>query len=63
MKKLTFGYALTGSFCTFERSITQMKKLVDDGINVIPIMSYTAYKTDSKYGNAKDYIKEIKYLM
>ena len=28
MEKLTFGYAITGSFCTFERTLTQMEYII-----------------------------------
>ena len=62
LKDKNIGFCLTGSFCTFKNTILQMKELVKEEANVIPIMSYTAYKTDSKYGNAKDYIKEIEKL-
>lgn len=53
------GFALTGSFCTFERAIEQMKNLTDTGHNVTPIMSYHAYNLDTKFGDAKDFIKKI----
>lgn len=56
-KGLTFGYALTGSFCTFERSVKQIEELVSRGINVLPIMSYNACSTDTRFGTA-EYFKE-----
>lgn len=56
---LNYGYALTGSFCTFKKSIEQMRELVSSGINVIPIMSYNAFGTDTRFGKAEDFIKEI----
>lgn len=59
-KNIVFG--LTGSFCNFENTILQMKELVKVKANVIPIMSYTAYKLDTKFGIAKDYIKQIEEL-
>lgn len=59
-KNIIFG--LTGSFCNFENTISQMKELVKEKANIIPIMSYTAYKLDTKYGIAKDYIKQIEKL-
>ncbi len=61
-KKLTFGYALTGSFCTFERSVKQIKSLVERGINVLPIMSYNAYNTDTRFGTAKSFIERIENI-
>lgn len=55
----TVGFALCGSFCTFKKVIPQMKKLVDNGHTVIPIMSRVAYTTDTRFGKAKDFIDEI----
>ncbi|MBR5245951.1 MAG: dipicolinate synthase subunit B [Clostridia bacterium] len=59
MEKETVGFALCGSFCTFKKVIPQMKRLVDEGYKVIPIMSHTAYTTDTRFGKATDFNKEI----
>ena len=53
------GFALTGSFCTFERAIEQMKILRAAGHNVTPIMSFHAYNLDTKFGKAADFNKKI----
>ena len=62
MEKETVGFALCGSFCTFKKVIPQMKKLVDEGFKVIPIMSHTAYNTDTRFGKAKDFNDEIEKI-
>lgn len=62
MSKETVGFALCGSFCTFKKVIPQMKKLVDEGYKVIPIMSPTAYSTDTRFGKAEDFNKEIEEM-
>lgn len=54
------GFALTGSFCTFSNTIPQMIKLIEEGAEVIPIMSFNAYNMDTKFGKAEDFIKQIK---
>ena len=59
LKDKNIGFCLTGSFCTFKNTILQMKELVKEKANVLPIMSYNAYKTDSKFGKSKDFIEEI----
>ena len=53
------GYVFTGSFCTFRKSIEELKKIVDLKANVIPIMSFNSYNLDTKFGKAEDFIKEI----
>ena len=62
LKDKNIGFCLTGSFCTFKNTILQMKELVKEGANVLPIMSYNAYQLDTKFGKAKDFIKEIEEL-
>lgn len=62
MQTKTVGFALCGSFCTFKKVIPQMKKLVDNGYKVIPIMSPTAYSTDTRFGKAEDFNKEIEEI-
>lgn len=62
MQKNTVGFALCGSFCTFKKVIPQMKRLVDEGYKVIPIMSHTAYNTDTRFGKAKDFNDEIEKI-
>ncbi|MBR0415259.1 MAG: dipicolinate synthase subunit B [Clostridia bacterium] len=53
------GFALTGSFCTFQNAIEQMKILIQAGHNVTPIMSFHAYNLDTKFGKAADFRDEI----
>lgn len=62
LKDKNIGFCLTGSFCTFKNTILQMKELVKESANVIPIMSYKAYNSDTKFGKARDYINEIEEL-
>ena len=62
LKSIKIGFALTGSFCTFERTIEQMENLVKLGAEVIPIMSYNSYNLDTKFGKALEHINKIKEI-
>ncbi len=62
MSKTSIGFAMCGSFCTFKRSVEQMKKLTDNGFDVLPIMSYNAVSTDTRFGKAEDFRKEIEEI-
>ncbi len=62
MKNFNVGYALTGSFCTFQKSLAEMKKLKAHGFDIIPIMSFNAYNLDTRFGKAEDFIKEIEQI-
>ena len=56
---MKIGYCLTGSFCTFKKSIESLKALVEAGWEVTPIMSENAYSTDTRFGDAKDIQDEL----
>ena len=56
---MNIGYCLTGSFCTFSKSIEAMKMLVKSGHSITPIMSENPYSTDTRFGRAVDIQNEI----
>ena len=56
------GFVMTGSFCTFKKTIEQLEKIINEKAEVLPIMSYNAYNLDTKFGKAKDYIDKIQKL-
>lgn len=62
IKGKKIGFVLTGSFCTFSKTIPKMKELVEKGAEVIPIMSYNAYNLDTKFGKSEDFIREIEEI-
>ena len=51
---MKIGYCLTGSFCTFAKSLEALEALVRAGHTITPIMSQTAYTTDTRFGDAVD---------
>ncbi len=54
LKGVRIGYAITGSFCTFAKTIPQIEKLVNEGADVIPIISESVDKYDTRFGKAED---------
>ena len=62
LSKCNIGFAITGSFCTFDKIKIEMKKLVNTGANVIPIFSFNTQQLDSRFGNAKDFMEEIEAI-
>ncbi|HHW45900.1 MAG TPA: dipicolinate synthase subunit B [Clostridiales bacterium] len=62
MKGLKLGYAMCGSFCTLAQSIEQLKVLKDAGCDIYPIMSKILYTTDTRFGKAKDFIKQVEAI-
>ncbi len=62
VKGKKIGYVLTGSFCTFHKTIPKIKELIDLGAEIIPVMSFNSYKLDTKFGKAEDFINEIEKI-
>ena len=56
------GFLMTGSFCTFRKTIDELKKIVKLGAKVVPIMSENSYNMDTKFGKAEDFIKEVEEI-
>lgn len=51
---IKIGFALTGSFCTIGKVITEVEKLVGIGAEIIPIISASVDKFDTRFGTAND---------
>lgn len=53
---------MCGSFCTFDKVIKTMKEMKAAGYNIIPIMSFNAYNTDTRFGKAQDFREAIENI-
>ena len=62
MNNIKIGYALCGSFCTFSKSLKQLQKLVELDYDILPIMSYNAYNTNTRFGLASEFIEKIENM-
>ncbi len=59
---LKIGFAMTGSFCTFEKCFEQAELLKNMGAELIPVMSETASGTSTRFGSADDNIKRLSLI-
>lgn len=60
--KKKLGFALSGSFCTFEQVMPVIQKLMEEGYDVTPLMSDYARATDTRFGNADDFAQQLESL-
>lgn len=58
---MTIGFALCGSFCTYDRVFPVMERL-GKSYELIPIFSQSAYSTDSRFGNAEAHIARAEVI-
>lgn len=56
--KKRLGFALCGSFCTFEKVLAEMEMLAKD-YDITPIMSEGASSINSRFGKAEDFCRRI----
>ena len=59
---LKIGFAVTGSHCTLSEIIKVMKRLVDEGSDVTPIISYSVESTDTRFGKAKEWEHQFREI-
>lgn len=57
---LKIGFGLTGSFCTIDSVFPQIEKLISEGADVIPIISFSVDKYDTRFGKAEDIKSRLK---
>ncbi|GAB6988969.1 dipicolinate synthase subunit B [Paenibacillus pini] len=56
----TVGYAITGSHCTIAEIMPQIKRFVEAGANVVPIVSGSVLVTDTRFGTSENWLKQLK---
>lgn len=62
LKDVKIGFAITGSFCTFAKVMTEMEKLSAAGADITPVISYSVDKFDTKFGRADEWKTRIEAL-
>ncbi len=55
------GFCMTGSFCTHREALEVLEKLAGN-YEIVPIMSETAYGTDTRFGLAADTVARVEAL-
>ena len=62
MKPETIGFALCGSFCTYEPVLSALKRLAGEYETVLPILSFAGAETDSRFGRASEFRSRIECI-
>lgn len=56
----TIGFAMCGSYCTFEAVFKQIEVLKNLGYNIIPIMSENSYTLNTRFGDASHWHERMR---
>lgn len=62
MNDYTVGFAICGSFCTFGKVLDRLQTLCDTGFHIIPIMSFNACSTDTRFGSAESFVQRLEAM-
>ncbi len=62
MHKTAVGFALTGSFCMFSAAFNAMRRLVEQGYDVYPVLSFAAAREDTRFFSAKEVWKTVEEI-
>lgn len=59
LKGKRIGFGLTGSHCTYDAVLPEIKRLVTAGAEVLPVVSYTVQTTNTRFGDGAEWIAKI----
>lgn len=59
---LKVGFAMCGSFCTFEKSFAAAQRLKELGCELFPIMSFNASSISSRFGGSEENIAKLESI-
>lgn len=59
LEGVRIGYAISGSFCTFEKSFAVAEELVKAGAELLPIMSFNAASISTRFGTAEENVRRF----
>jgi dipicolinate synthase subunit B len=55
LNELRIGFALTGSHCTLREVTSVIQRLVNEGADVTPIISYSVDTMDTRFGKSEEW--------
>ena len=58
----TNWFQFTGSHCTYEEVMPHLEKLIAEGAEVRPVVSYTVQSTNTRFGEGAEWIKKIEEI-
>ncbi len=59
LKGIKVGFALTGSHCTLEEVLVEMKRVADEGAILYPIISAAVDETDTRFGTSAGWKEHV----
>ncbi len=62
MEQITVGFAFCGSFCTLSKAMTALEAVKARYARVVPIVSQAVADTDTRFGPAHEFMREMERI-
>ncbi len=62
LSECNIGFGITGSFCTFDKILPQIKILKDEGANITPVFSFNTQTMDTRFYKAQEFMRDVKNI-
>jgi dipicolinate synthase subunit B len=62
LKGKTIGFAMTGSHCTYAEVVPEIERLVQMGVNILPIFSSSVLSVKSRFGEAGEWADKVEAI-
>lgn len=62
MEDVRVGFAFCGSFCTYSKAMEALERVAAQYREVLPIVSEQSAATDTRFGNAHDFMREMERI-
>lgn len=62
LSECSIGFGITGSFCTFDKILPQIKLLKDEGADITPVFSFNTQNLDTRFYKSAEFICSVKNI-
>ncbi len=62
LKGKRIGFGVTGSHCTYDEVFPEIEKLVNEGAEIIPIITHTVSSTTTRFGKGEDWVERFESI-
>ena len=59
---MKIGFAITSSFCTFDKILINLIELKESGYDIYPIVSPNIIGSNTRFGSGDDFIKKVEMI-
>lgn len=62
LQGIKMGFVVTGSHCTLDNIMMEIEKLVSEGADVFPVVSYSVSTADTRFGRSADWCAQLEEI-